>query len=56
MNYEGRRVSGTVTVIHENARGEMIYWIDSDSGENCLVLDDSEVSVINGEYALDFNQ
>ena len=54
MDYEGRRVIGTVSVIHENQRGEMVYWIDSDGGENCLVLDDSEIKIINCDYSLDF--
>lgn len=55
MEYEGRRVNGTVSVIHENMRGDMTYWIDGDDGENCLVLDDTGVKIINADYSVDFN-
>ena len=55
MEYEGRRVLGTVAVIHENPQSEMTYWIDGDAGENCLVFDDSEIKIINCDYSLDFN-
>lgn len=54
MPYEGRNINGTVTVIHENNEGNMTYWIDSDDGENCLIFDDSEVTVTNTNYMLDF--
>jgi hypothetical protein len=54
MEYEGRRVYGTVSVIHENPQSEMTYWIDSDDGENCLVFDDAEIKIINCDYTLDF--
>lgn len=54
MQYEGRRVNGTVSVIHENPQGDMTYWIDGDDGENCLILDDSEVKITNADYMLDF--
>lgn len=56
MEYEGRRVYGTVSVIHENPQSEMTFWIDSDDGENCLVFDDSEIKIINCDYALDFDK
>jgi len=47
MKYEGRRVIGTVAVIHEDSKGGMSFWIDGDNGENCLVFDDSDIKVIS---------
>jgi len=55
MQYEGRRVYGTVAVIHETPTGDMTYWIDGDDGENCLVFDDTDLKIINADYAVDFS-
>ena len=55
MEFESRRVSGTVSVIHENPAGEMTYWIDGDDGENCLIFDDSELKITNVDYSVDFS-
>jgi|APGre2960657423_1045063.scaffolds.fasta_scaffold12263_3 hypothetical protein len=55
MQYEGRRVYGTVAVIHETPTGDMTYWIDGDDGENCLLFDDTDLKIINADYAVDFS-
>jgi hypothetical protein len=55
MKNEGHRAYGTVSAINENSYGEMTYWIDGDDGENWLVVDDSDLSVLHPNYELDFN-
>lgn len=56
MTHENNRVFGVVSCINENNEGEMSYWIDGDDGENWIIVDDTDLSVLHPSYDLDFNK